>query len=541
MATQLLANALLTNGNERRAAVVRPFVAYLLADALTSESQSSTPTPLTADDGILFPPWAFDLFERSLLKSIRAVETEGVPIVSGVRVLSPDADPVLQANLPRMGVQSIVDALCHAAERQTTWTPAARQAVVGRSAEICLSHGSLGLCLDVLTAPLGLVWTEADNEISVSSVDEVAIEVVSSRRREAAYRALVHAVRLYPDFVLAPHARITMGNLALQDHRFDEAAGHYNAVFEIAPRSAVRSDAWFNLAKLHLQCDRAEPALDAFWHVIDSGAAPGSAAVASLYIGRLLLDAEQPRRAILPLTRATQWTTESAVRAKSVLCLAAAHLLYGNPKAANDVLMDFRSDIEAQSRQAALLSALARYRVAESPTRRLYEGQALLTAADPVRPEDFFGRYGWYLCGHAYEDLMLPEMATEVYREALRRFERPPYRDAIVFGLASCLADSGESATSVAQFDDLLQNAEPAWQRTAGFRLCRLQLDLDQPLNASRTARKLLEISGELNDKSRALRLLGEAYQRLGDHAAAALCFAGSTPGESPAVDAGEQ
>jgi len=541
MATQVLAGAFLTNGNERRSAVVRPFVAYLLADSVLSEVISESAVPLTADNGVMFPAWKFDLFERSLLSSIRAEETAGIPIVSGVRLMTEDADPVLQANLPRMGVRNIVDALCRAANRQTTWTDAAREAVNGRSAEICLSNGSLSLCLDGLTAPLGVVWTEQGDTISVSTAEEATKEVVIAVRRAAAHRALAHAVQQYPDFVLAPHARIAMGNLALQDGRYDEAERYYNAVFETAPRAMVRSDAWFNLAKLRLCCDRAEPALDAFWHVIDSGGSPEPAAVASLYIGRLLLEAEQPRRAILPLTRATQWTHESPVRTKAVLCLAAAHLLYGNPKAANDVLMDFRSDVETQSREAALLSALARYRAAESPTRKLFEGESLLTAAHPVSPTDFFGRYGWYLCGQVYEDLMLPEMAAEIYRAALNEPARPPYHDAMLFGLGSCLADSGDGAAAQASFNDLLQNGGPDWQRRAGFRLCRVQLDLDQPADATRTARRLLELCTDKKDKSRALQLLGESYQRLGDHASAALCFAGSTPGEAPAADAGEQ
>jgi tetratricopeptide (TPR) repeat protein len=541
MAIQVLASAFLTNGNERRSAVVRPFVAYLLADALASEVVAANSTPLTEDKGVVFPAWKFDLFERSLLASIRVEETDGVPIAAGVRVLSEEADPVLQANLTRLGVRNIVDAVSRAAGRHTTWTDAAGDAVTGRSAEICLSHGSLALCLDGLTAPLGVVWTEQGDEIRLATIDEVKPEVVSQQRRAAAYRALVHAVKLYPDFRLAPHAQITLGNLALQDGRFEDAQAHYNTVFETAPRAVVRSDAWFNLAKLQFCCGQGGSALDSFWHVIDSGAAPEPAAVASLYIGRLLLDAEQPRRAILPLTRATQWTQESPVRAKAVLCLAAAHLLYGNPKTANDVLMDFRSDVETQSKEAALLSALARYRVAEHPTRKLVEGESLLTAAHPVRPADFFGRYGWYLCGQVYEDMMLPEMAAEVYRSALAEGEGLPYRNAIVFGLASSLADSGDSAASEPHFEELLQHAQPEWQRRAGFRLCQVQLDMRQTQEASRTARKLLEICEDKKDKSRALQLLGEAYQRLGNHAAAALCFAGSTPGEPPATDAGEQ
>jgi tetratricopeptide (TPR) repeat protein len=420
------------------------------------------------------------------------------------------------------------------------WSDGARQAVNGRSAEICLARGSLPLCLDALTAPLGIVWVQGDGEVRLSASDETDAETIAAGRRRAARHALEYAVQQHPDFVLGPHALVALGNMAQQDGRIDEAERLYTEMLEKFPRSPVRSDAWFNLAKLELKRDHTDAALNAFWYVIDSGGAPATASVAYLYIGRLLLDAEQPRRAITPLIRATQWTTDPAVRTKSVLCLASAYLLYGNPEAANEVLMDFRSDVESQSLQAAFLSALARYRAAENPTRRLYEGQALLTAVDPVKPVDFFGRYGWYLCGRTYEELLLPEIAVGVYREALEVDERPPYHDAIAYGLGTCLADIGEHDAAQSRLIELTQHAAPEWQRQAAFRLCRLQLDSDQALEASQTARTLVDQCTAQGDKARALQLLGAAYQQLGDHAAAALCFAGTAPGASPSAETEE-
>jgi hypothetical protein len=274
---------------------------------------------------------------------------------------------------------------------------------------------------------------------------------------------------------------------------------------------------------------------------VDCGAPPASASVAYLYIGRLLLDGEQPRRAVTPLTRATQWATEGTIRTKAVLGLAAAHLLNGHPETANDVLMDFRSDVESQSRLAAFISALARYRAVSSPTRRLYEGQSLLAALDPVGTGDFFGRYGWYLRGRAYEELLLPEMAVDVYREALAAEEHPPYHDAMVYGLGSCLVDIGDLEGARLQLTGLMENSTSEWQRKAAFRLCRLQLDGDEAQAASRTARMLVDQCTTQQEKVQALELLGEAFQEMGNHAAAALCFAGTVPGEAPPTEKKEQ
>lgn len=541
MALQLLAAEFLKNGNAQRAPSLRPFVAFLLADVLAAEGDRSDFAAPFHDDGMLFPSWKFDLFERTLLSSLRGQAAPQPPIAAGVRVVSDvdGAEIVLQVNLPRMGLRNVVEALCRETNRRVTWSPATRQAITGRSSEICVARCSLALCLDAITAPVGLKWTEHGDEIRFETDADPTARPVRAQRREAARRALQHAVEEHPHFMLAPQALVTLGNFAFLSGRHEDAAASYTQVFTTSPRSPICADAWFNLAKLEMHRERPDAALDAFWRVIDSGAPPESASIAYLFIGRLLLDAEQPRRAIVPLTRATQWTTESAVRSRAVLSLAVAHLFYGNPKAANEVLMDFRSDVAEMTQQAAYLSALARYRFTANPARKLNEGQSLMAAAKSLRPDDLFGRYGWYLCGQTYQDLLLPELAVEVYREGLSRFEHVPYRNAIRFALATSLADAGDSEAAQQYLAELMQQPEPDWQRQSAFRLCELQLDQHQPLEAARTARALLGLCTTTGDKARALQMLGAAYQRMGDHASAALCFAGSTPGE-PSAEAGE-
>jgi tetratricopeptide (TPR) repeat protein len=341
--------------------------------------------------------------------------------------------------------------------------------------------------------------------------------------------------------VLAPQALVSLGNIALSEGRGDDALALYTEVLEKYPTDPARSAAWFNLGKLQLGRDHTDAALDAFWHVIDSGGSPDVASVAYLYIGRLLIDAEQPRRAITPLIRATKWAPGASIRSKSVLCLAAAYLLYGNPKGANEVLMDFRSDVGSEAIEAAFLGSLARYRVTNNPSRRFVEGQSLLSAVDAVQPQEFFGGYGWYLCGGAYEELMLPEMAAGIYQQAFDANERPPYHDALAYRLATCLAESGDAAAARQRLAYMLQHSADDWQRRAGFRLSQLQLESNQLLDAARTAHDLVGRCTEHADEARALQLLGTSYQRLGDHAAAAMCFAGSLPDHPPPAETVQQ
>lgn len=534
MSLQLLAAAWLTNGHSQRASVLRPFTAYLLADSLAAAGVAAEKSDLAADDGLKYPTWEFELFDPALLYYIRSDATPETGNEPGVHMVAASADNstdgAIQANLPRIGVINVVEALCRAAGFQAEWSAAARVAVSSRSAEVCLANGNLAMCLDMLTTPLDVAWTQEEQKIRLWTEDEVAAPTLANLRRSAARRAMEHAAQQHAEFPLSAQALIVLGNLAQREGRFDVAERMYQSMLEQQPLSPVRSDAWFNLGKLYLGSNRLDAALDAFWHVIDCGAPPATSGTAYLYVGRLLLDMEQPRRAIAPLIRAAQLAVDTNLRTKSVFSLAAAYLLYDSPAAANEAMMDFRSDVESQSLQAAFLSALARYRAAEDPARRLYEAEALLSAADAVKASDFFGRYGWYLRGSAYQELLLPEIAAGIYREALDSPTPPPYRDAVAFGLATSLLDTGDVAGGRARLVEVMQHAQSSWRWRAGFRLCRLLIEAKETQAAASTARMLVEECTSRDDKTQALQMLGAAYQQLGDHASAALCFAGSLP-----------
>ncbi|MFO1093773.1 MAG: hypothetical protein U0992_10750 [Planctomycetaceae bacterium] len=302
----------------------------------------------------------------------------------------------------------------------------------------------------------------------------------------------------------------------------------YQSMLEQQPLSRSPVMHRSSTGKLYLGQDR--PDRPGHWRAIDTGASCHGAHRSTWPSDQLPPDSEQPRRAISPLIRATRLAADPNVRTKSVLCLAAAYLLYDSPAAANEVMMDFRSEVQTQSLESAFLSALARFRTADDPARRLYEAEALLSAADAVKCSDFFGRYGWHLRGSAYQELLLPEIAADIYREALAAPTPPPYRDAISYGLAACLLDIGDTAGGRARLIDAMEHAEATWRWRAGFRLCRLQLEAGETQEAANTARMLVGECNGRDDKSQALQMLGTAYQQQGNHAAAALCFAGSLP-----------
>lgn len=547
MAIQILSRLWLTVDRDDRSRHLAGLTAYLLAEALASHSVQDRSLPLWHDAALLMPSWQFDLFHvppGQPPQSETQLDLRPIPLAEGVRITEDNQEnpeqSLIEARLPRIKLTQLVDTLARVAGCKLVWSGPAKQSASARTAELCLRRATVALCLDALLAPADLVWRHSGAEIRIATAGELDPSECQQLRQQAAQRALQHATLEFPDFPLAPPALVTLGNLTQRDGQFDDALRCYDQVLRQHPRSPVKADASFNRAKLLLALGRDEEALQSFWHVIDAGAGPVPGAVAYLYVGRMLLEAEEPRRAIAPLIRAAQWTRKSDVRAQAVLTLAAAYLLHDNPASANQVLLDYRADFasEPASGQAAFLSALARYRAAANPTRREPQATALLNAAAQADPAAFFGRFGWYLCGAAFEELQLPERAKDIYTRGLADNPKLPYREAMTFRLACAHAATGDRDAAQRLLSELANGGRPQWRREAGFRLGALQLEAGSPADALHTARTLLAQCTTQDEKVRALRLLGSIYQRLGDHASAALCFAGSNPDAETPHDA---
>jgi tetratricopeptide (TPR) repeat protein len=295
------------------------------------------------------------------------------------------------------------------------------------------------------------------------------------------------------------------------------------------PGSINRDVAYFNLAKVALKAGDTAVAVDGFYRVVDVEPSSPLAAPAYVLAGATLLESGEVAKCIFPLRRAAALAADDRYIAYAAAKLAVAYLLDGKPRAANLVLRNHRNSIVNSPARtyAAFLDSFALLQATPAPMRRPYHNYRLLSAL--LALDTGFSALGTperVLMAEAYERLGLSERAAKVASAALEGKPAHAYLPRLILPMlhhyrniadlesaTNLLAQVGESLDAQVYDLAVLELAEIAatkrqWQRSIA--LC-LQL-LRKPHARART---------------KALKLLGRAFEQLGEYRLAALCYAG--------------
>lgn len=107
------------------------------------------------------------------------------------------------------------------------------------------------------------------------------------------------------------------------------------------------------------------------------------------------------------------------------------------------------------------------------------------------------------------------------------------WQDRTRLELAQHLCDLGELENARATLESLLAPTDTNLQAEKQLLIAKIALDQEETATCFDLARNLLTQPLDLQQKKRALELLGKAYQMKGKHYSAALCFAGLLPEEA--------
>lgn len=534
-ARRLLSDLWLTSGEWDASATLARECVYALADASFRDCVRGS-DPEWSDDGLLLSAWEAGDVTTWLALSHPGGTVELPVVPPGVHVaqksLQEPEGVFLRLNLTRLPLETAIASICEQSGFEAVWTPTARQSVLGRTVEPTLRMANLAVCLDLLSAGTGLSWTSTGGRIEFTGGAELSLDELLRRDRLAAARLVTHAILQYADTKLSPVGYLALGNLTMLDDRPAEAAAYFQQMLRQYPRASVKIEAWFNLAKAQLAAGQRDQALDAFYHVVDSGSGHPVEAAAYVYIGRLVLEGGDARRASTAFMRASVLARDRDVRALSVLGLSAAFLLSENPSGADLVLMEHRTDLEhtRYHNLAAYLGAAARHRAAQQDGLRAREARNLLAALAEVTPADFFGSHGWRLLSSSFDELGLDDRAAELRADALTQTVRPAFYEEMAFAQAEWLMSRARTSDGSDLLKQMAETGDSEWAGRARVRLYETYvLNGDLQLAIQHCRERLADCDADA-EKRELLRVMGSAYQRAGDPAAAAVCFAGRDP-----------
>ncbi|QDU40214.1 photosystem I assembly protein Ycf3 [Maioricimonas rarisocia] len=449
--------------------------------------------------------------------------------------LAPFAESVfLKVRYHQRSVADVFRAMVTASGWAPEVTPDAVARMVGRSISIDAPELSLAFLLDSTLEPFGLAWKLTGNRIVVFEPQDVTSPEELQRRRIVAARALQYAVTNAPDHSWSSVSYMMLGELAASSGHAADALRIFRQATRLFPRSTSITEAWFNLGKVQLQLGDHEGALETFYQAVDNVETHPMERIAYLHIGRILLERDEARKAVMPLRRALALNEGTDQEAVAAMMLSSAYLMLGNPRGANSVLMsrrDLLRDRDVRD-QAAFLASLIRYRAAGDPLIRQREAVTLITALTHADPAAMFGGHWWILVGEAFRDVGMAVEEVSLYEHCVRTTYRFPLRDQILLILAERRLQQGNSIDTKQLLEALSTDSLLDASHVAEIMLAEVAFSAGDPqLTIDRCGMLLDRDNLPEAVRPQVLRLMGRAYQAQGDHQSAIYCFSGLVPG----------
>lgn len=461
-------------------------------------------------------------------------ETSKIPVF---RVLqrtegSPDGCFV-QINQPGVSVRSLLTSMVQHVGFSSRLSNSVEAAIAGHGQTVVVDDKSLSLILDALSLRFGLVWKSAGNEITFLTEDEATDESIHAFKTDVTERMLRWATLSAPDSYQAHSSQLMLGVLQYDQKLFVDASHVFQLYIERHPHTLLTGIAALNLAKCFLQNHQYEDAEDALLRSIDHSHSTLDTQVAAyMYLGRLRMELGHIPEALSCLKRGLSRSRGHKSEPDIAILLGSAYLMADNPAGTNSVLMERRSLFvnPGQKQAAAFLSAYSRLRRASDSVRIARETRGVVASLAHFTPKEHFGRHWYLLTAAAYEDCGLRPDAVSTYEDALKT--RLPD-----FLLTHC----GIQLSNLMVADGLAESAEQilnSLPTTSNNKVkCRgllsranLAFQLEKFDEAIRFATEAALDSEEVETTQASLRVLGDSYEKSGNHLAAVYCYAGMVP-----------
>lgn len=509
-------------------------VRYLLALAVALEALP-TEKPTALDDTLVChttmpPPIDRALAWMAKFQEELKPQEDAEDKVDMRRIGAGPQDVLIRARIRQAPVADVLERVAEKSGLSAIWTPEAKKQVAGRSTTLHVDNLPLADVLRCLADPLGLIWGIEGATVHLMCEREARKEALTAYRQQIGRRALREAILAFPGHPLVPAAYLEQGNLEAIDGNLQEALSWFERLVREFNRSPTAIDAYYNMGVLQRRLGDFAEARNSLFQVVDR--APGNelAPLAYLRIGRAYLDEGDAEHAVSPLRRALSSATGSVTPSVAALNLAAAYLLAGNPGAANAALVSKRTLLteDAFHDATAFLDALAHYRASADNKAARREAPGLLAALLALKKETFVGPAGWVLMGQAYADLGMQEQTIRCYEQLLRETKGPLAAE-VSMTLAELLEGADRRPEALKLYVSLADmDGSPVASR-ARLRLAGTALRERKPKECVAWCRRLLD-DPRAAEAPEALRLMGVAYEQLGDHTRAAKCFAGQVP-----------
>lgn len=432
-----------------------------------------------------------------------------------------------------MPIENILGQYAEQAKLSFETSKRARDIIESRSARLSVSGLPLAVVLDHLLSPLGLVWVQDAETIYLYEQSERGIDL-QRYRLELADRCLRMIELNFSRDVRRDSSLLHRGNLQLLNGDLDAAATRYSELEKLIPGNELAAKLSFNAAHIDIAKGRSDIAVKRMFFTVDQSLEQHLQARGYAWIGRLELQHGRSDRAVYALSRGLSLAKGVAVRQDVLMNLAKAYLLENDPFSANRILFNETDSVIdlPEQKKAAVFAAYARYLGMVPGEGLRNEGERMVVALASITPEDAPGFVDRLLIGRAFFEVGFDSRSTEFLELALKIAPHENWRRRVAFELATNLYRSGELTESEKLLQTLIGDQPDQTSLLSQLMLARIAL-------SQKRSELCLEICQQIwsqdigdDQKIETLSMMGRAYQQLGRHQVAALCFSGMVPHE---------
>ncbi|MEK6257849.1 MAG: tetratricopeptide repeat protein [Planctomycetota bacterium] len=374
--------------------------------------------------------------------------------------------------------------------------------------------------------------SEATHASSIAEEEPLAIargDEDHEHSRTMIARTLGCLIAAAPKHRLADHARFALGRLAQADDDHAQAVTHYSplvgrASSPLAIRAAYNAGvSYYRLGDLPRACEQLT--------IVVHGA-PGHElhTQSTILLGCLLLDRGENREAAFQLQRAAGARIPPEDQALAAVYLGIAHLMQDQPREAAEALFADKPHFEDRSvrNAAAFLTALARYRLLTG-VQQEREASFLFRSLVAIESDaEWLGPTGQLLIGKALHELGLADRMVELYSRSLEHQMPANIANEMKFAIAEQRHAEKKPEEARSLWQEVSADGEGVWQNRSCLRLAELALADGRADDCVAACRALHHSDGI--PRTDVLKLMGRAYEQLGNDALAAQCYAGRMP-----------
>jgi len=430
-------------------------------------------------------------------------------------------------------VSLLIGHIAAEADQSLLMSQRASSAIENRAKTIELQSVQLSSVLDQLLLPLELVWFQVDSELHIAEKSEVDINVAPRQYYfDAAHRGYRRMELTFDDTYRRHASMLSRANMSFIQNRLDAALNQFQELAQTEPTGDVLAKLFFNQAKLNILLDRIEQANRLLYLAVDQSQDPDLQSCGYCLLGENLLSGGDLESSIKTSGRGLAIAVTQSQKLMASLNLARAYLLRDEPYMANKLLFDNREHyIDSESKSiASILGAYARFIGVRDDNGKRIARNRLLSAVTMVPEDNYQSFVDAYVAGLALERLGFREDSVKKLMLALTLPGVGVWKRKILFEMGVQQHRLERFSEATASFESVIQNEDDSWNRLAMENLAKIYLVSNQPEKSIETCKRLWDLPLEDARKKSVLEILGNAFEKKGEHYTAALCFAGMVP-----------